>query len=176
VEILMKNIVLIGFMATGKTTVGKRLASRLGLDFMDTDAEIEKVTGKTVSEIFSCHGVVRFRSEETLIIKKISAGQGRVIATGGGVVLDPENIAVLRQNGVLFRLVAAPEVIVRRVEKKRTRPLLNQGDIRETVARLMEERDEIYHKAADYTVDTGSLNKDEAVDRIISHMRERKLI
>lgn len=172
----MKNIVLIGFMATGKTTVGRRLAARLGLDFIDTDAEVERVTGKTVQEIFSRYGVLRFRSEESLVIKKLAGEGGRVIATGGGAVLNPENIAALRQNSVIIRVNAAMEVIVRRVERKRTRPLLNQGDVRKTVEKLMGERDDLYRRAADYTVDTGTLNKEEAVEQIISHLRERKLI
>ncbi|KJS16320.1 MAG: shikimate kinase [Peptococcaceae bacterium BRH_c4b] len=171
----MKNVVLIGFMATGKTTVGRRLAARLGLDFVDTDAEIERITGKTVQEIFSCYGVVRFRSEESLAIKKLAGEKGRVIATGGGVVLDPENITELRRNGVLIRLVAAPEVIVSRVDRKRDRPLLNQSDVRGTVEKLMREREDFYRRAADYTVDTSSLNKEEAVEQIIFYLRERKL-
>ncbi|GBF34205.1 shikimate kinase I [Desulfocucumis palustris] len=169
----MKNIVLIGFMGTGKTTVGRRLALRLGLEFIDTDAEIERVAGKTIQDIFARHGLIRFRSEEALVIKRLSLQGGRVVATGGGAVLDSKNVDSLKKNGVLVRLTAPPEVIVQRVGKRRNRPLLNHGGaLLETVQRLMREREEIYGQAADFTVDTGALSKDETVERIVSFLRK----
>lgn len=169
-----KNIVLIGFMATGKTTVGRRLASRLGLQFVDTDMEIEKVTGKTVAEMFYKYGMIRFRSEESLVIKKLSARAGLVIATGGGAVLDPENVKALKQNGVLIRLTASPEIIFQRVKNKRTRPLLNNTeDLQELINRMMAEREEAYRSVADFTVDTGAGTRYQVVENIISYLRER---
>ncbi len=172
----MKNIVLIGFMGTGKSTVGRRLALRLGLEFIDTDEEIERITGKTIQEIFARNGLIRFRSEESLVVRKLSVQGGKVIATGGGAVLDPKNVACLKKNGVLIRLTASPEVIVHRVGKKRNRPLLNRGeDLGETVEKLMQEREEIYSQAADFTVDTGALSKDDTVERIVSFLEERML-
>ncbi|MHB8157378.1 MAG: shikimate kinase, partial [Desulfocucumaceae bacterium] len=120
----MKNIVLIGFMATGKTVVGRVLAQRLGRQFLDIDEEIERVTGKTISEIFSRHGMIRFRSEESLIISKLSQRESLVIATGGGAVLNPENVTALKKNGVLVLIKATPEIIFKRVKQGKTRPLL----------------------------------------------------
>jgi shikimate kinase len=120
----MKNIVIIGFMATGKSTVGRRLAHRLGRAFIDTDKEIEAVTGKTVAQIFARDGAVRFRSEEALLVKKLSAREDLVIATGGGIVLDPENVRLLKESGILIALSASPDVIYQRARGKKTRPLL----------------------------------------------------
>lgn len=175
--LMKKNIVLIGFMATGKTTVGRRLASRLGLAFVDTDLEVEKVVGRTVAEIFYRYGIIRFRSEEALVIKKLSAMEGLVIATGGGAVLDPENVKVLKQNGLLIRLTASPDIIYQRVKNKRTRPLLdNAQNLPELIRRMMAEREEFYRRAADFSVDTGLGTKEQAVNMIISFLRERMLL
>ena len=166
----MKNIVLIGFMGTGKTAVGKRLARRLGRQFVDTDEEIERVTGKTIPQIFAQDGEVRFRSEEKLVIKKFSRQEGLVIATGGGVVLDPENVADLKRNGILICLAAAPEVIYRRVKGKKHRPLLNKkGDLQEHIKDLLAGRASFY-AAADYTIDTGNFSSDEVADKIINYL------
>ena len=90
-----KNIVLIGFMGTGKSTIGQRLARKLGMIFVDTDREIEKITGMTVAEIFRKHGEKRFRSEEKLLAHKLAQREGLIISCGGGMPLDPENMKVL---------------------------------------------------------------------------------
>lgn len=169
----MKNIVIIGFMATGKSTVGRRLAQRLRREFIDTDKEIEKVTGKTVAQIFARDGVKRFRSEENLLVKKLVLKEGLVIATGGGIVLDPENVRLFKENGVLIALSATPEVIYQRVKGKKHRPLLAKGDVRGNIDELMKERESIYN-AADLTLDTGNCSVDETVGRIISYLAERK--
>lgn len=171
----MKNIVIIGFMAAGKSTVGRRLAQRLRREFIDTDKEIEKVTGKTVAQIFARDGVKRFRSEENLLVKKLVLKEGLVIATGGGIVLDPENVRLFKENGVLIALSAPPEVIYQRVKGKKHRPLLAKGDVRENIDTLMKER-EIVYNTADLTVDTGNSSVDETVGRIISYLAERKFL
>ena len=170
----MRNIVLIGFMGTGKTAVGKRLAQRLRREFIDTDAEIEKVTGKTVAQIFARDGVVRFRSEETLLVKKLAQRAGLVISTGGGLVLDPENVRLLKENGVLIALKASPETIMRRVKHKKNRPLLAKGDLRESVESLLKERDGVYD-VADFTLDTGERSLEEVVQEIAGYLAERKI-
>ena len=95
------NIVLIGFMGTGKSTVGKRLAKSLGWEFIDTDVAIEELTGLSVADLFRLHGETRFRSEEALLVKRLSEQKGYIIATGGGTVLNPENWRYLAQHGVL---------------------------------------------------------------------------
>lgn len=171
----MKNIVLIGFMATGKTAAGRRLAQRLKRKFIDTDAEIEQVTGKTVAQIFARDGAIRFRSEEALLVKKLAAGEDLVISTGGGLVLDPENVRLLKENGVLITLTAAPEVIHRRVKNKKNRPLLSKGDLRERIDSLLKEREGVYD-VAEFTVDTGACSVDGAVDQIVRYLSERKYI
>lgn len=169
----MKNIVLIGFMGTGKTTVGRRLAQRLNWAFIETDAEIEAVTGKTVSQIFARDGEIRFRSEEALLVKKLAGREGLVISTGGGTVLNPENVRLLKEKGVLIRLTASPEVIYRRVKNKRNRPLLLKGELKQRIRELLKERDGVYD-VADYTVDTGVCSVDEAVEQILLYLSERK--
>lgn len=166
----MKNIVLIGFMGTGKTAVGKRLARRLGRQFVDTDLEVERVTGKTIPQIFAQDGEVRFRSEERLVIQKLSRREGLVIATGGGAVLDPENMADLKKNGVLICLAADPEIIYRRVKGKKHRPLLNkEGDLQKQIQELLAKRTSSY-EVADFTIDTGNISSDEVADKIADYL------
>jgi shikimate kinase len=166
----MKNLVLIGFMGTGKTVVGKRLAHRLGRKFLDTDTLIEMVAGKTIPQIFAQDGEIRFRSEERLVIQKLSHQEDLVIATGGGAVLNPENIADLKRNGILICLTAEPKVIYQRVKGKRHRPLLNKkedllGQIEELLARRKP-----FYRVADYTIDTSSREPDQIVDEIITYL------
>ena len=152
----MKNIILIGFMGTGKSTIGRLLAEKLKRRYIDTDKEIEKLTGKTVARLINEQGLVRFRSEETLLVEKLAAAEGLVVATGGGTLLNPENYRLLRENGILVGLTAAPEVIYQRVKrKKKERPLLAKGDLKEQIATLIAERQALY-QVADYTVDTGA--------------------
>ncbi len=166
----MKNIVLIGFMGTGKTAVGRRLASRLGRKFIDTDAEIERVTGKTIPQIFAQDGELRFRSEERLVIQKLSRQEGMVIATGGGAVLNPENMADLKRNGITICLTAEPEIIYQRVRGKKHRPLLNKkGDLLGQIKELLDRRKPFY-QAADYTVDTSYKTPEKVVDEIIAYL------
>ncbi|HOV79806.1 MAG TPA: shikimate kinase [Bacillota bacterium] len=171
----MKNIVLIGFMGTGKTAVGRRLAARLNREFVDTDAEIERITGKTVAQIFEKDGPVRFRSEEALLVKKLCSKKGMVISTGGGMVLNHENVELLGKSGVLIALKAEPDVICRRLKNKRNRPLLLKGDLKENVLKLLEQRRGIYD-VAEYTVDTSELNQEAVVDLIIDFLSERNLV
>lgn len=171
----MKNIVLIGFMGTGKTAVGRRLAGRLKREFIDTDAEIEKVTGKTVAQIFARDGQIRFRSEEALLVRKLAGKENLVISTGGGMVLNPENVRLLKENGVLIALTADPEVICRRGKNKKNRPLLMRGDLRENIKALLKEREGVYD-VAEHKVDTGSMSLDQAVENIIHFLKEHNYI
>jgi len=167
-----KNIILIGFMGTGKTAVGKRLASILNMDFYDSDQEIEKVTGMSVARLFHKHGEIRFRSEETLMIQKLAAKQNAVIATGGGIVLNAENIEKLRNTGYLICLTAKPEVIFDRVKRRNNRPLLKKGDTYETIIKLLEEREELY-RCADFTVDTSNMDFEEIINKILKFLSEK---
>lgn len=169
----MKNIVLIGFMGTGKTSIGRRLAQRLGRAFIDTDAEIEAVTGKTISQLFARFGMIRFRSEEELLVKKLAGREDLVISTGGGTVLNPENVRLLKENGVLITLTASPEVLYSRLANKKTRPLISRGDLKQKIEDLLEERKGVYD-VTDYFVDTGVFSIDGVVEQILLYLSGRE--
>ena len=171
----MKNVVLIGFMGSGKSTVGNRLARRLGYKFIDTDNEIEEVTGLTVARIFAKYGVKRFRGEEALLVSKLANKERLVIATGGGLVLRPVNVDQLKKNGILIGLQASPETICQRVRSKTTRPLLAKRSLRETVERLLEERKDAYG-VAEFTVKVDPLTPDQIVDIIYQYLKGRGYI
>jgi shikimate kinase len=159
-----RNIILVGFMGTGKSTVGKRLAKVLGWSFVDTDAEIGDVTGLNISEIFRRHGETRFRSEERLVVKRLKEREHCIIATGGGTVLDPQNWEDLSKTGVMITLYAPLDEIYERIGHRSDRPLLKGS--REEVQKLWEERQPIYGKA-DWILDTTDKGIDEVVVEII---------
>ncbi len=166
-----KNIVLIGFMGTGKSTVGMRLAERLHLQFVDMDREIERITGMTISQLFRKHGETRFRSEEQLMAQKLGRCSNLVIATGGGVVLQPDNVAALKKNGIFVALEASPEVIMARVShKKSNRPLLNKATTVEDVKKMLAAREEFY-ACADIRVDTTGQELNKLVNEIIAQVK-----
>ena len=152
------NVVLIGFMGTGKTAVGRALAARLGLAFVDTDAVVEERDGRPVARIFAEDGEERFRRLESEAVASAGDRDGTVIATGGGVVLRPENMARLRRHGMVVALRAAPEAIVARVGTGADRPLLGDRP-EERVRRLLAERGPLYQDA-DLVVDTSHLSAD----------------
>ncbi len=163
------NIVLIGFMGTGKTAVGKRLASILKKNFYDTDQEVEEVTGMTISELFNRCGEIRFRSEENLAINRLAKNENSVIATGGGIILDENNIAALAKTGIMICLTAKPEIIYERVKRRNNRPLLKKGDLYERILELMEEREDLY-KCADFYIDTSDLDFQDVIDQILQFL------
>lgn len=165
-----KNIVLVGFMGTGKTSAGRRLARILSRDFVDTDVEIERVTGLTVAQIFIKYGEIRFRSEEALAVKRVSGRPGLVIATGGGSVLRADNLDCLKKNGVLVDLHASPQVIQERIGRKDTRPLLKDKSL-ENIEKLLRMREPYYLKA-DIRVDTTDLTLDQTVEQILHEVRK----
>lgn len=165
-----ENIILIGFMGTGKTTVGRRLAAALGKEFVDTDAEVERITGLTVAQIFARYGERRFRAEEALAVARACAGRGRVISTGGGAVLDPANVAAMRRAGMVVWLTATPEIIQRRVGRRSDRPLLARDNSLEHIRELLSKREPHYRACADFTVDTSALSVGEVVEEIIKRL------
>ncbi|SPF43706.1 Shikimate kinase [Candidatus Desulfosporosinus infrequens] len=166
----MRNIVLIGFMGTGKSTVGKRLAQALAWDFVDTDSEIGEVTNLSVTEIFRRHGETRFRSEERIVVARLSQQEQIVIATGGGTVLNPLNWEALAQNGTVIALYATLEAILSRIGHKNDRPLLKGS--KEAIEKLWSERQACYAQA-DFTVDTSQKNIDEVVSEILTRLGGR---
>lgn len=169
----MKNIVLIGFMGTGKTSIGRILAKRLDRPLIDTDAKIEKDYGKKISEIFAESGEEGFRKIEQNVIEEVSRMEGVIISTGGGSVLRKANVKALRRNGILITLTASPEVILERVSRKKTRPLLNRPDRDEFVRNLMEERKPFYNSAANLIIDTSGNALHEVTRKIIGYLLKR---
>jgi shikimate kinase len=161
----VRAIVLMGFMGTGKSEVGRRLAQRLGRAFVDTDRLVEARAGKRIATIFAEDGEPAFRTLERAAVAEAAGRGGPVVAVGGGAVLDPENVRCLRAAGVLVYLTARPEIIMGRVGDGSKRPLL-QGDPRAAVARLLAERGPVYAAAADITVDTSGRTAGEVVGEI----------
>ena len=149
----MKNIVLTGFMGTGKTAVGRELARRLGMRLIELDTEIEKAEGMTINEIFSRHGEPYFRDRETEMVKRFAKQDNLVISTGGGVVLREENMKALREKGVIVCLTASPETILRRISTSDERPLLKVDDPLKKIKDLLEYRRPYYEKA-DIVIET----------------------
>ena len=141
-----KNIVLVGFMGTGKSTVGKLLAKRMKRVWVDVDQRIEESQKRKIAEIFEKDGEAHFRSLEKEEIQKIASGRNLVITTGGGAVLSPDNRAALKKNGFVIALSATPETIFQRVRKSRHRPLL-KGDLLTEIRRLLAEREPFYREA-----------------------------
>ncbi|AIS52360.1 shikimate kinase AroK [Thermoanaerobacter kivui] len=170
----MKNIVLTGFMATGKTTVGKKVATTMSFGFIDTDRLIEKMANMTVSQIFERHGEEFFRRLERAAVKKVARLKNFVIATGGGVVLNPSNIVQLRKNGVVICFVARPEIILRNIGENKDRPLLLSDNPEERIKQLLKKREPFY-KFADSTIDVSDMTIDEvAVEVIKAYIRLKK--
>lgn len=168
---MAKNIVLIGFMGTGKTTIGLRLADRLRRTFVDMDREIESLNRMSVAEIFRLHGEIRFRSEEKLLAAKLSDREDLVIATGGGTVLDEENVAALKQNGVLVCLDAdAVDIHARVSRKKGIRPLLGKGATVAAVEDMLQAREPFY-ACADLRIITTGKSLNETVNSIIDNLQ-----
>ncbi|HYR95111.1 MAG TPA: shikimate kinase [Candidatus Binatus sp.] len=165
----MPQVILTGFMATGKTEVGRRLARALGRPFVDIDGLVEAAAGKKVPEIFAAEGEVRFRDLERAAVAEACQVPDAVVATGGGTLLDPENRRRLAAAGPIVCLSASPEEIVRRVGRGTSRPLLastNGGSDRlSRIRALLAERAPAYALAT-HTVDTGGLGVDDVVERV----------
>lgn len=166
-----KNISLIGFMASGKSTAGKLLAKKLGMLFIDLDRVIELKDGKSVADIFKQHGERYFRDMESAVIKKIYQNKNCVFACGGGVVERGENIDIIKDASLVVYLKVSPRQVLDRVGEDRQRPLLNVSSKKEKVQRLLEKREPTYRKAADILVDTGNLEPQEVVKTIMEKMK-----
>lgn len=157
---------LVGFMGTGKSVVGKLLAERLGLAFVDLDRKIEKEAGRSVAQIFRQDGEPGFRKREREAVRQAAALREHVIATGGGVMMDEENVRLLKESGWLVCLTANPEVILHRTTAAlKTRPLLGGGEPGERIKALLKLREPFYAKA-DVAVDTSDRPVKEIVEEI----------
>ncbi|HLB27945.1 MAG TPA: shikimate kinase [Dehalococcoidales bacterium] len=167
------NIVLIGYMGTGKTAVGKLLAEKLGMKLIELDSLIEQQSGRKISEIFRTDGETAFRELEIEAAKKISGEKNSVIAGGGGIVLNKINIDRLRKNGVMVYLTASPQTILKRVAtEKGQRPLLAVDDQLETITDMLKFRKPFYERSADITINTSRKNIETVVQEIIEKLKE----
>jgi shikimate kinase len=169
------SVALIGFMGTGKTAVGRRLAERLGKEFVELDGLIEQKAGKSIPDIFRQGGETGFRELEIEATREITGRKNAVIACGGGVVLNTINIDRLRQECVIVGLTAAPAVILKRTSPdKGGRPLLNVTDRARQIEKLLKFRRPYYERSADIIVNTSRLKVDNVVERIIEKLREHE--
>jgi shikimate kinase len=166
-----KNIVLTGFMGTGKTETGKMLAGELNMEFIDTDAIIEKRENDRIARIFQIKGEKYFRKLEVQVIREVSGKENCVIATGGGAVINNINFRNLKQKGIIICLTAQPAVILARTTPSADRPLLlaSKSAI-ETIRNLLRKR-EPYYSMADYTLDTTDLTPLQAANKIIEKLK-----
>ncbi|HWB04732.1 MAG TPA: shikimate kinase [Verrucomicrobiales bacterium] len=165
------NVVLIGFMGCGKTTLGARLADMLGLKFVDMDDCIIRRAGCSIPEIFARQGEAGFRKLESAVLEELGTASRQVIATGGGVVTVPENLPKLQAAGFVVWLNPPERAIWNRVSRNRNRPLLQTADPRRTVHDLLEKRRPLYAAAADLEADTKGLTPDEAAYGIAESVR-----
>ena len=161
-----RSIVLIGFMGTGKSSVGRRLEQAIGCRRFDTDQMITKALGMPIEQIFSELGEARFRDEESAVLQRLAGETRAIIVTGGGVVLRPENVARLRALGTVVCLTADLPTLLARLARRSDRPLLRTENRAETVRTLLSEREPIYREAAELTIDTTSLSHDEVAQSI----------
>ena len=165
------NIFLVGMMGAGKTTLGKALATRLRREFVDTDKALVERTGVQVATIFEIEGEEGFRRRETLVLDELCNHDGRVVATGGGVVLAEVNRARMRESGTVVYLRARLESLWERTHLDTTRPLLATPDPKARIAELLQEREPLYQAAAHVVVDTGSQSAATLVNRVLAALR-----
>jgi shikimate kinase len=165
-----RSIVLVGMMGVGKSTIGRRLAARLRLPFVDADTEIEQAAGMTIPEIFEHHGEPHFRDGEARVIARLLDGGPGVLATGGGAFMREETRARVAAKAVSIWLRAEHDVIMRRVRRRADRPLLQTADPEATVARLLSEREPVYGHA-DITISSRDVPHDRIVEECIEALR-----
>ncbi|MEI6561093.1 MAG: shikimate kinase [Verrucomicrobiota bacterium] len=169
------NLVLIGFMGSGKSSIGRLLATKLGFHLLDTDAMVVEDAGMQITEIFEWKGEEVFRDYEARALNYLvdRNAKGLVVATGGGIVTRESNLPLLHQIGFVVGLTANEEVIFERVSRNKARPLLHTPNPRETVSQLMAARAPLYEAAADYMVDTSAKSHLQVADEIIAEARRR---
>lgn len=168
---MLENIVLLGFMGTGKSAVGKYLAAKMHRLLIELDKEIESKAGMSIPAIFNRYGETHFRDLETAVIQEWSPKSNLVISTGGGAVLRPENQDYLRKNGLLICLTATPEAILERIQGDQNRPLLQVADKLQKIKALLADRSDIYRAVADYELDCTKLDVDQTAEHIMGYMR-----
>lgn len=142
-----RSLVLVGMMGAGKSSIGRKLAQRLNLPFVDADTEIERAAGMSISDIFAKHGETYFRAGEARVIARLLDGGPQVMATGGGAFMHPQSREAIRDKGISIWLKAEYDVLLKRIKRRSDRPMLKTEDPGETLRRLMQERDPVYAEA-----------------------------
>ena len=168
---MARNIVLIGLMGSGKTTVGNLIAQKLGKSFIDTDVLIEKEAQMTINEIFQLYGETHFRELESKIIKKLSLDSDQIISTGGGSVENQDNLKNLKETGILFYLKASAKELFERIKNENNRPLLKNNDPLNTLEKLLEKREKFYTQA-NFIISTENKQIDEIVNEIVEKYKK----
>jgi shikimate kinase len=168
---VLPNIVLIGFMGCGKSSVGRRIATATGHRFVDTDEVVSARAGCSISQIFAEQGEARFRELETEALRDLALESGVVLATGGGIILREENREALRKIGPVVWLDADPEVLFERVSRNKKRPLLQTDDPRGTFDALLASRRPIYESAADCHIDSTGLSHDDVAHAVVEKVK-----
>jgi shikimate kinase len=167
-----RSIVLIGMMGVGKSSIGRRLGARLGIPFVDADAEIERAAGMSIADIFARHGEAAFRSGEARVIARLLNSGPQVLATGGGAVMDPATRALIQEKGVSIWLSAEFELLLRRISKRKAeRPMLQTADPAATLRELLAAREPIYAQA-DLTVQSRDVPHDAVVAEIVERLAD----
>jgi len=164
---MKKNIIITGFMGTGKSVVAQQLACKLKMEFIDMDRIIEERQGTSIADIFARYGEKYFRAQENKLVKELSQKENVVIATGGGTLLSSDNARILDQRGQMICLYADSQTIYNRVKRKNNRPLLKGENLLSEINRLLEERKKIYDNIK-WKIDTTNLNIQEVTDKIIA--------
>jgi shikimate kinase len=167
-----RSVVLVGMMGAGKSSIGRRLAGRLGIPFADADGEIETAAGMTIPDIFSTYGEAYFRSGETRVIARLLDGGPQVLATGGGAFMNASTRGAIGAHGISVWLKAEFDVLMRRIKRRQDRPLLKSDDPGETVRALMAERYPVYAQA-DITIQSREVPHEKIVDEIVGALADR---
>jgi shikimate kinase len=168
----LNNIVLIGPMGSGKTTVGRSLSKKLGIDFYDSDHEITDKTGVSIDHIFDVEGEEGFRKRESDVLKDLCSQDNIIIATGGGAVISEENRIEISKTGSVIYLLSSVDQILRRTSKSKTRPLLeNSKNKRKTISDIINARDPLYREIATITVDTNGKKLNEVINEILVQLK-----
>jgi len=167
-----RSIVLVGMMGAGKSSIGRRLATRLALPFVDADAEIELAAGMSIADIFAAHGEPYFRSGEARVIARLLDQGPQVLATGGGAFMNERTRANIRERGISVWLKAEVDVLARRLRRRTDRPLLKTGDPAATLAALLDVRNPVYSEA-DITVLSRDISHEIIVDEIVAALGSR---
>jgi shikimate kinase len=167
-----RSVVLVGMMGAGKSSIGRRVALRLSIPFVDADAEIEKAAGMTIPDIFATRGEAEFRAGEARVIARLLESAPQILATGGGAFMNPDTRTAIAAKGISIWLKAEFDVLMKRIKRRHDRPLLKTEDPGATLRKLMDERYPVY-ALADVTVQSREVLHDRIVDEIVSALAGR---